>query len=190
MRTTLLAVAALTLFACGGPGSFSGTVTSIPLAVKSSVFLQQRDSSGKATTAVIALTDVDAPCDELKANRMPKNGTIVTFTLVNLDSNHAQIAADVGDYTVTDNVVNFLTLTGDVGLSTFEKYDTNCTNTIQSKNADAKSGLIKVTGFKAETGGSASGTFDVTYGDQADKVTGSFDAPFCDAQITNSPSCE
>jgi hypothetical protein len=190
MRTTLLAVAALTLSACAG-NSFDGKVAGETISIKSAAFIQNRDSNGKPTSAMIFMADVAGGCDYIKSNRQPKSGTYVSFILYNRDpSNSNEIAATKGDYTVIDYNVNFLTQKGLFATSTFTKNDTSCTNVLASKNADAKSGVIKVDNFKAEVGGNISGSFDVTYGDQADHITGGFNADFCDATFTTSPNCE
>ncbi len=190
MRTTLLAVTALTLSACAG-NSFDGKVAGETLAIKSAVFLQNHDSSGKPTSASIYFADVDGSCDYVKANRQPKNGTYVGFFLFNRDSNGNEIAAGVGDYTVIDLIsLNGLTQKGDFASSNFVKDDASCNNVLSGSSSTAKSGLLKVSSFKAETGGGISGSFDITYGDQADKVSGSFNADYCDANFTTSPNCE
>jgi hypothetical protein len=186
MRRSLLAVFALALAACS-PGSFDGTVAGVKLDVKSAVFLQGKDSNGSPTSAWVALTDIDQPCDMLKANRTQKNGTYALFALEQFDSSHKVIAPGIAEYTVTDNL---LTFSGNVAFASFTKNDTNCTNTLQSKNSTGRSGLIKVTSYKAAAGGSINGSFDVTYGDQNDRVTGGFNAPFCDADLPSNPNCE
>jgi hypothetical protein len=189
MRTTLIAVAAVSLCACAG-NSFDGKVAGETINIKSAAFLQARDSNGKPTNATVFMADVEGGCDYIKSNRQPKSGTYVSFTLYNRDMNSNEIAATQGDYTVIDYNVNFLTQKGLFATSVFTKNDTSCTNVLAAKNADAKSGVIKVSSFKAETGGNISGSFDITYGDQADHVTGGFNADFCDAMFTTSPNCE
>ncbi len=187
MKKLATLVLPLCLAACGGPGSFNGTVAGIKLDVKSSVFLQGTDSNGVPNSAWVALTDVPAACDEVKSNRTPKNGTIVVFLLERYDANNKRIAPDKGDYTVTDNIFSS---SGNIAFANFSKQDTNCTNTIQAKNSTGRSGLIKVDGYKGVTGGNISGSFDVTFGDQNDRVTGGFNADFCDAAIPLTPNCE
>ncbi len=185
MRSSL-PLTLLALAACG-PGSFDGTVSGIKLDVKSAVFLQGKDGNGSPNSAWLALADVSNPCDMLKANRMQKSGAYALFVLEQFDANNKAIQPGVAEYTVTDNIFTF---SGNVAFANFVKNDTNCTNTLQSKNSTGRSGLIKVTSYKGATGGSIGGSFDVTFGDQNDKVTGSFNAPFCEAEIPNNPNCE
>jgi hypothetical protein len=191
MRTTLLAVAVLAVSACAG-NSFDGKVAGEAITIKSSAFLQSKDSNGKPTGAAVYIADVDGNgCDYIKSNRQPKSGTYVVFSMVNRDSNNNAVAPTVGDYTVVDPLsLDALTTKGLVGSSIFTKNDTSCTNVLASKNADSKSGVIKVGSYSAVAGGSISGSFDITYGDQADHVTGGFSAEFCDAQFTLQPNCE
>ncbi|MFT3842375.1 MAG: hypothetical protein QM723_35620 [Myxococcaceae bacterium] len=190
MRTTLIAVAAVTLSACAG-NSFDGKVAGESISIKSAAFLQNRDGDGKPTSAMVLVADVEGGCDYIKSNRNPKNGTYVRFILYNRDTGSgSELAASKGDYTVIDYNVNFLTQKGLFATSVFTKNDTNCSNVLAAKNADAKSGVIKVDSFKAEAGGNISGSFDITYGDQADHITGGFNAQFCDATFSTQPNCE
>lgn len=190
MRTTLIAVAAVTLSACAG-NSFDGKVAGESISIKSAAFLVSKDSNGNPQTASVYIADVEGGCDYIKSNRQPKSGTYVLFSLINRDSDGKAIAPTQGDYTVIDPLsLNALTTKGLLGYSVFVKNDTSCTNVLAAKNSDSKSGVIKVGSYKAEAGGNISGSFDITYGDQADHISGGFNAEYCDATFTTSPNCE
>lgn len=187
MKLIALLIAAVTLGACGGPGSFSGTVAGNPLAVRDAIFGLTRDASGRATTAVLVMADVPDICTSVKANRNPKGATYLAVALTRL-TGLVLAPPDVGDYTVT----TFPTTSGNYALSgAFIKNDPSCLNTIAAQSSGFKSGLIKIGSYRAEVGGGMSGTFDVTVGNQDDKATGSFSARFCDGWAGVSPTvCE
>jgi len=155
----------LLLCACGpsGPGSFNGTVQSDALHVADAVYLMSQE---------IWLTDHTDLCTLLKANTYPKSGTLVKIAPHPVTTSVDFMVAESGalDHTVS---LEFL------------KLDATC-NT--SMSAPATAGSVTLT--TATAMGSASGTFDVTFG-SADHVTGSFNALFCDAMtIYPSPTCE
>ncbi len=187
-------VATLTLLAafsgCGG-GSVTGTVSGISLAVQDSIFFVLKDDAGKTQAVSVIMADKPNLCDTLKANRMPKSATSLSFALLNVKVENGiatLLAPDVGGYTVTDSSV---TQTGLFTSAGFDRTDANCTSSLASSATVGKSGLVKVTTLKAEANGSLAGTFDVSIGTQADKLTGSLNARFCDVtKIQDNPNCE
>jgi hypothetical protein len=184
----LLSLAALLIAcACGGPGSLSGPVDGATLSVKDAAFAMIQ-SNGKSTALLLIMSDQPNVCDTAKANRQLKGETSLTFYFVDKNPDGTIIAPAVGEYTATNSLFDF---TGKSFASVgFAKADSNCTNTLGSKG-EAQSGLVKLTGLSARSGGTADGTFDITFGTQADKVTGSFSAQYCD--LTSVPlnrNCE
>ena len=186
MKPTALLVALATLAGCGSAGSFNGTVAGNQLAVRDAIFGVTRDSAGKPTTAVLVLADVPDICTTVKANRNPKGATYVSVVLTRV-SGLTLGPPDVGDYTVAA-----FPSSGNAAIGgTFIKNDPSCLNTVAGQSATFKSGLIKIANYRAEAGGGMSGTFDLTIGNQADKITGGFNAHFCDGWVPGTPaSCE
>lgn len=180
-------VAALVLVASMGcAGSVNGTVGGVNLSVSDAIFSLFKDSAGKTTGAFIVLSDKPNLCASLKANREPKSATALSLVLFRF-SNTDYLAPDVGDYTVTADAP---TSAGSFAQAQFSRTDANCTNTLNEATSYGKSGLVKVANLKGETNGNASGTFDLTFG-AGDKVTGTFNANFCDVtMIASSPNCE
>lgn len=186
MRGLVTAVGAvIALSACGG--SVNGTVAGASLAVADSVFFVNKDSAGKTKALIVVLSDKPNVCTSLKANREAKNSTGIIFQLIRLSANAEILAPDVADYTVTEQI----SAAGNWGFADFAKTDSNCTSVLASSATSGKSGVVKLTAIKADTGGVASGTFDVTFGSQNDKVTGSFNSTYCDlSTLGTNPNCE
>lgn len=190
MRITLGLLAAVVLSACGGPGSMNGTVAGVELPVKDAMFAIIKDQQGKSAGMYLVMADKPDLCATVKANRQPKNLTALLFSMVRYSvtmGNVEVLAPDVGDYTVIKSSPQS---GGNYAGAFFTHTDANCTSTLSSDATQASSGLIKLKSLKAEAGGSAAGDFDVTFG-AGDKVTGSFNASFCDVtMLQTTPSCE
>ncbi|MFZ5445441.1 MAG: hypothetical protein ACOZQL_35950 [Myxococcota bacterium] len=181
LMTMLLAVSMV-----GCAGSVNGSVGGVSLSVADAIFGTVKDNSGKIYAASIFMADKPKLCDSLKANRQPKQMTALQMTIIRTNDTEF-LAPDVGEYTVRDNPLTPNALSAG---ASFVRTDANCTNTLSANATDAKSGLIKVTGFKAETNGNAAGTFDITFG-SGDKVTGNFNASYCDlSSLSETPNCE
>lgn len=178
------------LSGCGG-GSVSGTVSGISLAVQDSIFFVIKDDAGKTQYLSVIMADKPNLCDTLKANRLPKSATSLSFGLLNVKVDNGVptiLAPDVGSYTVTESQV---TQTGFFATAGFDRSDANCTSSLADTASNGKSGLVKITSIKAEANGNLAGTFDVSIGTQADKLTGSLNARFCDVtKLQANPNCE
>lgn len=184
-RILVAAVSMMALVGCAG--SVNGTVAGNNLAVADAVFAVLK-SDGKAVALFVALADKPNVCDSLKANREAKNSTTLTMAF-SRTSGLEVLAPDVGDYTVAESA--FRLGDGNKAQGSFNRYDSTCEDTIATEKRVSKSGLIKVTNLKSEQGGTANGTFDITFG-SGDKVTGNFNATYCDIDVlaTSNPNCE
>ena len=186
-RITFVLAAALVFSACGGPGHMDGTVAGINLSVKDAIFALIKDTSGNTAGLYLVMADKPDLCTTVKANRQPKNLTGLVFSMVQYTDTATILAPDVGDYTVVNSTPP---RGGRYAGAFFAHTDANCTSTIAPAAGTGSSGLVKLTSLKGETGGTASGTFDVTFG-ASDKVTGSFNAAFCDVTTLGSnANCE
>lgn len=186
-RVTLGLVAAVFLSACGGPGYMDGTVAGLNLSVKDAIFALIKDTSGTTQGMYLIMADKPDLCATIKANRQPKSLSGVIFSMIRYTDTGTVLAPEVGDYTVINSTPP---RGGSYAGAFFGHTDANCTSTIAQAAATGSSGLVKLTSMKAEAGGSASGTFDVTFG-TSDKVKGGFNAAFCDVtSLGNNPSCE
>lgn len=185
MKTLMAAVSMVALVGCAG--SVNGTVGGVQLSVADAIFAILKDDAGKSAGAIVVLSDKPKICDSLKANREPKTATTMYTTLFRFSATEA-LAPDVADYTVIDSNP---TSAGAYAFAGFSRTDSNCTNTLSASASSGKSGLVKLTAIKGETGGTASGTFDITFG-AGDKVTGNFNASYCDITklATTNPNCE
>lgn len=190
MRNTLGLVAVVFLSACGGPGSMSGSVAGLELSVKDAMFAIIKDQQGKSAGMYLVMADKPDLCATVKANRQPKNLTGVLFSMVRYSvtmGNVEVLAPDVGDYSVIKSSPQS---GGNYAGAFFTHTDANCTSTLSNDASQASSGLIKLKSLKAEAGGYASGDFDITFG-AGDKVTGSFNASFCDVTtLSSNANCE
>ena len=183
----ILVAALLAVGMVGCAGSADGKVAGYTLAVADAVFGVQKDSDGKNNLLTVILADKPGVCDKLKANRYPKEATFLQISLLRVGDSEF-LAPDAADYTVREPSLSFLGK-GNNGVAEFERQDSSCTSTIGGSAGVSKSGLVKLTNVKAETGGTANGTFDISFGDGS--LKGSFNATFCDlASLTDNPSCE
>lgn len=186
MRSLLFGSAVALFVSACSPGSFNGTVAGNSLSVADAIFAQVKDDNGKIFGAYIVLADQPNLCDTLKANREPKQSTYVSFTLLKA-SDTEFLAPDIGEYTI---VTGLPSANASSAYAQFDHSDANCTNTLSEDARTGKSGLIKLQSYKAESGGSASGTFDVTFG-AGDGVKGAFNASYCDlSKLPSDLNCE
>lgn len=184
MKRLMTLVMAVSMVGCSG--SVNGSVGGVSLSVADAIFGTIKGNDGKIFAATVFMADKPKLCDSLKANRQPKQMTALQITFLRT-SDTEFLAPDVGEYTVRDNVLTPNSLSAG---ASFARTDANCTNTLSANATDAKSGLVKVTNFKAETNGNAAGTFDITFG-SGDKVTGNFNASYCDlSSLSETPNCE
>jgi hypothetical protein len=185
---TIGVVAAIALSACSG--SMNGTIAGSNLAVADAIFYTPKDSAGKTLGLYLVMSDKPQICTSLKANRTAKGSTTLTFLMARVSANGEILAPEVADYTVVESFLNFNS-GANSALATFSKVDSNCTEVVASNARGGKSGIVKLTGVKAEANGVASGTYDITVGNGNDKVTGTFAASFCDlSTLPNNPNCE
>jgi hypothetical protein len=176
------AVAMMTLAGCSG--SMNGQVGGLSLNVADAAFAILRDDQGKATSAIVVMSDKPKICEAYKSNRVAKTSTSLAFTLFRF-SDTDYLSPDAAEYTTTDNTP---TSAGSYAWAFFERTDSDCR---ASTDARGKSGLVKLTNIKGEANGSANATFDITFS-TGDKVTGSFNATYCDITKlpTTTPNCE
>jgi hypothetical protein len=172
--TWVVAVAlSLALAGCGGPGSFHGTVGGMTLDVKDSFFLAQKNSSGQIASLVLLMTDKPGLCQAMKAGNVISD--MVYFQVVYAQNSGGQSEVpSAGQFTVTDGS----SVPSKFSLISISKTDATChsTNTVGGAG-----GTITLNQYKAESSGTMTGTFDVTFGPQAEHANGDFDADFCDA---------
>jgi hypothetical protein len=188
MKKMMTLLLGLTVALSGCSGSVNGTVAGFSLSVADAIFAVLKDQNGKATGALIVMADKPRICDSLKANREPKSSMGLSIAIARVSAMDS-LAPDIGDYTVlsaTQAPMN----AGNFAYAGFNRNDTTCTSTIAPEAGSAKSGIVKVTNFKGEANGAANGTFDITFG-SGDKVTGNFNATFCDiSMVQGNPNCE
>jgi hypothetical protein len=170
----------------GCAGSADGKVAGHSLAVADAIFDTLKED-GKNVGLIVIMADKPNICDSLKANRQPKGATFMQLTLLRITDSEV-LAPDVADYTVKEGLGAF-TSKGNNAAVEFVRQDSSCATTISGNAGDGKSGLIKLTNLKAETGGTANATFDITFGDG--NLKGGFNAQYCDlSSLSNSPNCE
>lgn len=185
MRRLMLAIPMVMMAGCSG--SMNGQVAGHSLSVADAIFAILKDDQGKATSAIVIMADKPKICDSLKANREPKTSTALFFTLFRF-SDTDYLSPDAAEYTTVDSNPNSA---GAYAFASFQRTDSDCRNTVAIDASRGKSGLVKLTNIKGETGGSANATYDVTFG-AGDKVSGNFNATYCDITKlpATDPNCE
>lgn len=187
-KLMLVGIASSLLVACGG-NSFSGSVKGSSLNPQDAVFLVINSTSGSGQLGFLAVSDQPNLCQTLKDNHSLKNATTFSAILAVSDSQGHGQPLVTGTYNVTTLTSS---ATGNLALVGFSKTDASCNSTYSSDTAPSgKSGTVTLSSFEAKAGGSAHGTFDVTY-DSNDHVTGAFNAAYCDAPTnsTTEPTCQ
>ncbi|HEY0882566.1 MAG TPA: hypothetical protein VGD87_13580 [Archangium sp.] len=183
MRRLLVAVAAVVSAGCAG--SVNGEVAGLRLSVADSIFWYALDTSGRVNGVFLTLADRPRLCEELKANREKAQKTSLSFTLFTLTQSEV-LPPQPGDYTVSDVPET----PGNFAYALFSRSDAACQPTLSEPSGFGRSGLVKLERIRGEKGGNAAGTFDVTFG-TGDRVTGNFNAEFCDIAVAPArPSCE
>ncbi len=184
MKKLILSVlGVLTLVACGAPSGLDGKVAGHEFHAKDAVLITQTIQGASYTS--IALTDFENACESFKANRVPKDSKLVLISLANMREDGAPLPVSTGEFTLGRGGEG----RGKIAGAQFASLDESCENTIPYNQSIAQSGLVKVDSF--ELGEGATGTFDATFGDQKDKVSGWFNATHCSGNISFvEPSCE
>lgn len=191
VRIGLASALLLLTLGCGGPGSFNGEVTGIKLAVNDAAFVPVRTDTGEIWGTALVLTDVADLCADMKALRDRKNATYLSFSVFRTNGSSSGwpfLSPDKGTYTVIDG--NATSLPTNFAYSEFWKNDANCQNVVASDRSDGRSGTVDVESIAFQSDGSMTGKFDVTFGVQADKVTGTFNASYCDPPTATTFNCE
>ena len=169
----VLAVA-LALAGCGparNPGSFQGTVNGMTLDVKDSLFFKYHTYSGEPLL-ILLMVDQPGLCGAMKTGHFLPNMTYFQAALGELSSDPSALPTP-GTFIVPD------------GSSSTSKYVVplmNSTDETCSRGLPISGfgGTATVDQYEAQSGGSMTGTFDVTFGTAAEPATGDFDAAFCD----------
>jgi hypothetical protein len=185
-----LALGAAALVGCGGAGSFNGEVDDKPLSVKDSIFVPFRNAQGNTETIGLLMSDSPDLCATLKAGRKPRNATFFVATLFSINAQGGLLAPDKDPYTV---LAANPTAAGSYAEVFFFKHDANCSSVVDiGTEGYGRSGIIDVTELRNERNGVLTGTFDITFGNQSDKVKGDFRADYCDTTNTDfsTLSCE
>ena len=179
----VVAALAAVLAGCGGgPGSFQGNVSGMTLDVKDSLFLAHKNSSGQVAALVLIMTSKAGLCEAMKSGSNLSSLTYFQATLAQTASGQSETPT-AGDFTVT----NGSSIQPKFALIGMSQTDTACHSTI---NVGGAGGTITLSQFKAEAGGTMTGTFDATFGGQSERGTGNFNADFCDAVPSSSPTCQ
>lgn len=187
-KNLALLVFASLVAACGPGGNLNGKVGGKDLVVQDALFFPYK-VNGAVVGATWILADKPNVCTSLKSNRVPKNSAFVAVTMFRVTSNGSVVPPDVGDYTVTTNGNPGV---GNFAYAYFNSLDSNCAQLLPDTATEGQSGLVKVAAYKPDVNGGMNGTFDITFGSQNDKTTGSFNAAYCDLanNFPSAPNCE
>jgi hypothetical protein len=186
MRETLLGVLTLAIFGCWGCGpanSFKGTVGGRGLRVEDAVFYVFPGDDAIPPGIQVLLSDRPGLCADLRAGLQRKNSILLDTTLARL-VNDEYVAPGRGPYTISGN-------TGRIGAAVFLALDANCGSSLPGEAAVAVSGMVTIDELQGTPGGRIEGSFAMTFGQQADEVTGNFSAGWCDLSAQpGSITCE
>jgi hypothetical protein len=172
--------------ACGGgPGNFSGRVDGNPLTVRSAALMKVPDTVpgniGGYTVAVV-LSDQNNVCQLLQNNEVVRDSAEFGFLAGTTNASgkwSAQVSA--GTFNVEDVITLFdqsSLMSQNVAYALYEQLDSNCNPTSPGLSNWGTGGSITFNALDAVAGGSAQGSYSVTFG-SGDQATGNFHANFC-----------
>ncbi len=174
--------------ACGGAGSFSGSVRGNELDVRDAVFyVSEFGAPGFGGSGVaLVMSDQTNACTRLKENHLAPNGTMLSVGLgVSGGGTSITPLLTNGDYrlfTLLD-LLNPPPAGTRLMISSFEKLDAGCVTTLGSQGV-VTAGNVTVDSFKSGSGGHVTGNFTLSFG--VDEGEGTFSADFCDFDPSDS----
>ena len=190
-RIGFVSTSLLLAMGCGGPGSFNGEVSGHKLVVNDAVFAPFKDHVG-IIGVYLVMSDGEELCTDLKANRVRRNTTAAGFNIFRTHESGSGtfLSPDKRTYTVVD-ILDRSPPPAAYTYCGFRKIDENCNYVLPDSSALGQSGTVDVESIAFENDGWMTGEFDVIFGTQNDRVTGSFNASYCDATLTlTTPNCE
>jgi hypothetical protein len=167
----LAAVLCGALAACGGAGSVSGSVAGSGVTVHDAIATL---SAGPLVT--IFISDEPNICANALTSQRVHDST--TLTLVLGHSLGKDFAT--GDYEIVQDITQLLSANKLLASASFNKTGATCQDQLTASASLATAGKVTVTGIDLKAGGKTEGHFDLAIGTQADRLTGSFSAQFCD----------
>jgi hypothetical protein len=141
------------------------------------VFFPLTDDTG-IWGVTVQLGDAADLCADAQALRTRRNATYVDLHVFRWtgETGWSFLSPDKGTYTVVDRSapppLNY-------AWPNFWKSDANCYNVVAESRAWGQSGTVDVESIAFTSDGTMTGKFDITFGTQNDRVTGSFNASHC-----------
>lgn len=176
---------------CESSNRVNGTLDGISLDLKHS-FYTNTYSGEEIIGRTVRITDQPNLCVDAKAGRTPKESTVIFFGFLRSGrltptSSVTWLPPDVGEYLVRNAGTQS---EGRGVLVCIQKSDKICSDTLSSNRACATSGVVKLTSVGDKPWDRLNGTFDLSFGAQKDRITGTFSASACDVDWTVNRSCE
>ena len=162
-----------TLVACA-PAGVSGTVSGNALNAKDAVFGVQDEQ------LYLFIGEHDALCSAVASNAHFANASALALALKSQDGSGNPMPIVPGKYAVVtpDNFDAAAT----AAFARFLRTGPDCADVLSDDQSYAISGSVTID--SVENGKDARGSFDIKVGTQADELTGSFDAGYCEALTT------
>jgi hypothetical protein len=173
------------LAACGGPGHFDGTVSAHSLAVREAVFYVLTEPNTPGNTVAVVMSDLENLCQMFKDNRSPKSGSALILGMAQHASGTLE-NVQPGEFSIVQ--ISAANPPAKFATARFAKSDASCNSVLLQGQGEGNSGKVTLDSYEAKAGGTARGSFDITFGSQSDKGKGSFEAQFCDFTPTTAPS--
>ena len=177
MRSLQLLALALgsSLVACA-PAGVNGTVSGNALNAKDAIFGVLDDQS-----LVILIGEHDSLCSAIAGNAHFANASALALRILRHDSAGNPLPIVPGKYSVTTNEV-VEEMPAQAAAARFLRTGPDCAGVLSDDQSVAISGTVTID--SVESGKDARGSFDIKVGTQADELTGSFDAGYCEALTT------
>ncbi|MDP3231948.1 MAG: hypothetical protein Q8N26_04170 [Myxococcales bacterium] len=175
----------LLLVACETPGRFEGQVAGHALDVRDALFFPL--AGGPADSAVLlVLSDREGLCQSLASRQQSPNSSSLMLQLFRLDDAAALLPLAPGAYDGTAVVQR----AGGFALGHFERTDGTCASLVPRASGEVVGGQLKVDQLTLGDAGRLTGSFELTFGPNAEQARGTFNARACAiTALPASPVC-
>lgn len=144
------------------------------------IFTNGNTPGARGNTATIILSNQSDLCDTMKTHVTPKNLDMLNLQLVHRDEQAINLPLTTGQYIVTSPSEG-----GDaprIMAASVSASDDKCAPLLDSQDAVAMSGSVTLDAVDVDvvTAGGAQGTYELFFAPFNEKLSGSFDAVFCE----------
>lgn len=185
MRATSWVLCVVVFSGCGGPGSFAGKVGGHALEVRDALFFPLAGAPD-GTAVRLVLGDREGLCQSLASSQEAPLSSGLVLTLFKVDGAGGAVPLATGEYRGSTTVQ----AEGGYAFGAFRRTDEACEQVLEPANAEVVGGRVSLDRLELGETGRLVGSFDLTFGAQSERASGSFDAKACPiTALPPSPVC-